>query len=863
MSSSTRTPHARGDPTRTPSTPGPQAVPMSADAANAYAMAMVMNAAAAAGTPRTISTGHAARPHAHTYTAPPRTAPAAVAMAPYQPDYALVSRVRAPASPAPWSPNAPPTSIDESASLLKGGYHNRILLALNSTLPNEIDWALSTLCYISHVADHFHLLTIPGLIEVLLDMAEEYLGLDEIAIAFHRPVTGRLVAKPTVDDDAAPVERVQGDGDVVMDDAEPAIPPSDQPVPASSTSSASANQNGSDVVDESGSVANTSEALPSEDQPAPTEDATTDQVMADPPSQTVDQAPKSDDGVPNDAEDEEVDDDEDEEDDDLVEYHLVGDLDPLADHLVSPQRAEQYVRALLILHTLRNASFLPHNTTALLQHAPTLVSLVVRVLYQRHVPHFVEPRHLVLDLIENLAPHLALSLRNKLDVVLVDTLHTIAVDATSDRGAIIAALTALARLATTERNEPMVREGLVRHPTTIARAIDLLALVDRDAVLVQAALEYLYQITLLSPETTAVVLDNLPRQALTVLVHCMRHRVPTSKGIEPPPAPAASSSPTLSREARRRAMDERIAKAAVITANVAAPTDDSQAALLALQWAKLHVHPDPRVGKVPKAQFHASYEQYLASHPAPPTLRTVPWPDAGTTATRLDVDPLVRLLLTVVPGSAVTPDHHVVGLALNPTPAAVLGPVVLDAPYPCAWAGCDHSATALADLHTHVDTAHLSTAHAAHGTACPISGCTWQVPTTLAAHADRAFRLHVLTHFPSTSTPTAPPTPPATTDAPTSFAHQIAAECMADPVGVPYTAALVVRNLAHGVMAVPDAALDVGAETRPPANALEARMRGRDAAAALLAGVKDELVWMCAAYPRLARHLVPIVSEVF
>ncbi|KAJ3362587.1 Chromatin structure-remodeling complex protein rsc9 [Allomyces javanicus] len=861
MASSTRAPHAHAYPTRTPSTPGPQAVPMSADAANAYAMAMAMNAAAA-GTPRTNSTGH--RPHAHTYTAPPRTATAPVPMAAYQPDYALVSRVRSPASSAPWAPNAPPTSIDEIASLLKGGYHNRILLALNSSLPNEIDWALSTLCYISHVADHFHLLTIPGLVEVLLDMAEEYLGLDEIAIAFHRPVTGKLVAKPTVDDDSAAAgDGAQGDADVVMDDVEPAIPPSDQPVAASSTPPASANQNGSGAVDESGSVANTSEALPSEDQPAPADDATADQVMADPPSQAADQATKPDDDVPNDAEDEEVEDDEDEEDDDLVEYHLVGDLDPLADHLVSPHRAEQHVRALLILHTLRNSSFLPHNTTALLQHAPTLVSLVVRILHQRHVPHFVEPRHLVLDLIENLAPHLALSLRNKLDVVLVDTLHTIAVDATSDRGAIIAALTALARLATTERNEPMVREGLVRHPTTIARAIDLLALVDRDDVLVQAALEYLYQITLLSPETTAVVLDNLPRQALPVLVHCMRHRVPASKGIEPPPVPAVPSAPTLSREARRRAMDERIAKAAVITANVAAPTDDSKAALLALQWAKLHVYPDPQVGKVLKAQFLASYEQYLASHPAPPTLRTVPWPDAGTTATRLDVDPLVRLLMTVVPGSAVTPDQHVIGLALNPTPAAVLGPVVLDAPYPCAWAGCDHSATALGDLHTHVDTAHLATAHAAHGTACPISGCTWQVPTTLAAHADRAFRRHVLTHFPSTPSVATPSTPPATTDVPTSFAHQIAAECMADPVGVPYTAALVVRNLAHGVMAVPDAALDVGAETRPPANALEARMRGRDAAAALLAGVKDELVWMCAAYPRLARHLVPIVSEVF
>ncbi|KNE69270.1 hypothetical protein AMAG_13652 [Allomyces macrogynus ATCC 38327] len=835
MASATRTPHAHAYPARTPSTTGPQAVPMSADAVNAYAMAIAMNAAAA-GTPRTNSTGHAARPHAHTYTAPPRTSPAPVAMASYQPDYALVSRVRPPGSSAPWAPNAPPTSIEEIASLLKGGYHNRILLALNSTLPNEIDWALSTLCYISHVADHFHLLTIPGLVEVLLDMAEEYLGLDEIEIAFHRPVTGRLVEKPTLDEDAA----------------------------ASAEGGAGRpNLNGSDAIDELVSVANTSETLPSEDQPAPADDATTDQVMADPLSQTVDQGTKLDDGVPNDAEDEEVDEEEDEEEDDLVEYHLVGDLDPLADHLVSPHRPEQHVRALLILHTLRNASFLPHNTTALLQHAPTLVSLAVRILHQRHMPHFVEPRHLVLDLIENLAPHLALSLRNKLDVVLVDTLHTIAVDATSDRGAIIAALTALARLATTERNEPMVREGLVRHPTTIARAIDLLALVDRDDVLVQAALEYLYQITLLSPETTAVVLDNLPRQALPVLVHCMRHRVPTSKGIEPQPVPAVSSAPTLSREARRRAMDERVAKAAVITANVAAPTDDSKAALLALQWAKLHVYPDPQVGKVPKAQFLASYEQYLASLPAPPTLRTVAWPDAGTTATRLDVDPLVRLLLTIVPGSAVTPDHHVIGLALNPTPTAVLGPVVLDAPYPCAWAGCDHSAAALGDLHTHVDIAHLATAHAAHGTACPISGCTWQVPTTLAAHADRAFRRHVLTHVPPTPTSTTPPTPPATIDVPTSFAHQIAAECMADPVGVPYTAALVVRNLAHGVMAVPDAALDVGVDARPPANALEARMRGRDAAAALLAGVKDELVWMCAAYPRLARHLVPIVSEVF
>ncbi|CAG8459761.1 2054_t:CDS:2 [Ambispora leptoticha] len=52
---------------------------------------------------------------------------------------------------------------------LEGGHHNRMLLALRSTLPNEIDWAFKRLTKLSHeCSDSFHVDRIPGLVDALL-----------------------------------------------------------------------------------------------------------------------------------------------------------------------------------------------------------------------------------------------------------------------------------------------------------------------------------------------------------------------------------------------------------------------------------------------------------------------------------------------------------------------------------------------------------------------------------------------------------------------------------------------------------------------------------------------------------------------
>jgi len=48
---------------------------------------------------------------------------------------------------------------------------NRILLALNSNLPNEQNWAVMTLTRISYHMDDFLLGSIPGITEALLKLA--------------------------------------------------------------------------------------------------------------------------------------------------------------------------------------------------------------------------------------------------------------------------------------------------------------------------------------------------------------------------------------------------------------------------------------------------------------------------------------------------------------------------------------------------------------------------------------------------------------------------------------------------------------------------------------------------------------------
>ncbi|KAK3828618.1 MAG: hypothetical protein J3Q66DRAFT_323117 [Benniella sp.] len=57
---------------------------------------------------------------------------------------------------------------------IEGGHQNRILLALKSELPNEIDWAFSRLISLSFEWNEFSLNMIPGLLDELLGFAQPF-----------------------------------------------------------------------------------------------------------------------------------------------------------------------------------------------------------------------------------------------------------------------------------------------------------------------------------------------------------------------------------------------------------------------------------------------------------------------------------------------------------------------------------------------------------------------------------------------------------------------------------------------------------------------------------------------------------------
>jgi hypothetical protein len=74
------------------------------------------------------------------------------------------------ANPTPLPP------LTDDIKLCLGGFTNRILLALSSALPNEIDWALSTLLRLSHSSDKLYLQSIPGLLLKILQLCADALN---------------------------------------------------------------------------------------------------------------------------------------------------------------------------------------------------------------------------------------------------------------------------------------------------------------------------------------------------------------------------------------------------------------------------------------------------------------------------------------------------------------------------------------------------------------------------------------------------------------------------------------------------------------------------------------------------------------
>ncbi|KAL7750053.1 Chromatin structure-remodeling complex protein rsc9 [Sorochytrium milnesiophthora] len=83
------------------------------------------------------------------------------------------------------------TAADADTEYLTGGFQNRMLLALESRLPNEIDWALGKFCRLSYSSDYFHLQSVPGLMEALVDICEEFLdsSLSRVSLATSSALT--------------------------------------------------------------------------------------------------------------------------------------------------------------------------------------------------------------------------------------------------------------------------------------------------------------------------------------------------------------------------------------------------------------------------------------------------------------------------------------------------------------------------------------------------------------------------------------------------------------------------------------------------------------------------------------------------
>ncbi|KAF9434955.1 Chromatin structure-remodeling complex protein rsc9 [Entomortierella beljakovae] len=82
-----------------------------------------------------------------------------------------------PAAAAPASAVAPPAlrpSNFVEGYYIEGGHQNRILLALKSDLPNEIDWAFCRLISLSYEWNEFSLNMIPGLLNELLSFAQPF-----------------------------------------------------------------------------------------------------------------------------------------------------------------------------------------------------------------------------------------------------------------------------------------------------------------------------------------------------------------------------------------------------------------------------------------------------------------------------------------------------------------------------------------------------------------------------------------------------------------------------------------------------------------------------------------------------------------
>ncbi|KAI9188409.1 Chromatin structure-remodeling complex protein rsc9 [Blastocladiella emersonii ATCC 22665] len=819
-----------------------------------------------------------------------------------------------------------PAPAPMHAGLLAGGFHNRALLALHSTLPNEIDWALSSLCVVSATPDRdLHLQAVPGLLDKLLRLAEDYLHPPPL-VAANPPLPLYPRSVSPVRNTATPRPRLSAS-------------PARQLAEPSPLPNGLAGVVGGDDDD----------LILSEDPEAMDADAAADADMDE--DALLDLHPGA----------------------DLAEDEDGDDEDPLGDLLFNERELIDLERGVLIVQTLRNFALAAPNAAyfASNQHLPRLLLRLLRLPEQSR---FLELRLLALDTLESIVSVLPIQhspvqsgavTEDQLD----DTASASATAAVApaaaaatasppnaaaavpeqgvraadlfpilydlvlgdDRALILGALSVLAKIAHIEVHEPALVDYY--HPQVVARVCDLLLLA-ADHELADRALEFLYQWTFASRKLAKRIVRDTPRTLPAALLRLVRDGLPESRAFENPPAPAAAAISASRRERMVREFEGLLAATVAKAAAAAIPAPATPATpatpstptapttpatippvpvstattivvpphpfahpepLRALAWvcATVDVEPHARTAcnlvhkaytdYVTAASQHIALTAANVAAAADPTAPVVPHNDPNSPAaqmfaqlvkSRLNPQQLFALLANVVPGLRVT-EQVVYGLVLRPSSA--IGATTAAAPTnppggftterrrafvpagQCLWAGCTAACLGSADaLAQHVEAVHLASVAAdAAWPTCPWGRCTVSGAQMTAAR----WLAHLRTHI---AVPAAdPPTSPVhakfdeAAAAAAMYPHMaiqqhITEEVTADPVGVPFTAALVLRNLVRGMQWLDaDAGADDGG-AGPGAGSAGGMPYLR---------VRDDLVLATAAYPRISKVLGLTIEE--
>ncbi|KAJ3286479.1 AT-rich interactive domain-containing protein 2 [Rhizoclosmatium sp. JEL0117] len=103
---------------------------------------------------------------------------------------------------APQRGNGAPIKVDEFArdeKYLMGGFQNKILLALQSGLPNEVDWGFNKLVKISYTCPpNFHVGTISGLLDIMLTYVDPFFDVLKLNTALDNFETSPDYTRPDV-----------------------------------------------------------------------------------------------------------------------------------------------------------------------------------------------------------------------------------------------------------------------------------------------------------------------------------------------------------------------------------------------------------------------------------------------------------------------------------------------------------------------------------------------------------------------------------------------------------------------------------------------------------------------------------------